>query len=816
MSKDGTTLDATPTTTSPTAKVDTGALTQPRASTPSGVRKRVTAGAGKASRPGLRRSKTTNGHVFTKKRAATHADVDNLIQEFMLPANQSQDDGTATGAKASRMRTITPDTDGCVHAQEGAVEHIGVLRRVESDRPRSPRTNDQFALQPQAPGNVDTPAAPPVPRIKSSSRLKNGKPRPKAINLSTRPDAKEGSPTKKITESSQSPLGQTPDGERANPVLGDKVSPREFSHENLAGQLFCSQACYDVAVRGDSPDTSRPRTPLPSGDADSVVVKCSELRYDMPWLRPGAIRRRSHALFGFDDEEDPDSPFLPSQDDEQDGLYAPPLRPFGPPAEEPAQPKLGDNRRLSTTTELSLSFRRTPGALQASPTKGSPIETGRPLLFERSSHRRRQIQRENEVVEKRRHTVAFDGVERSDSTRTPWWLVDEREDWKTYWEARETGLELTFEEWQILRHRKRVEQVHREEQMQRFYQSSQRNAADDHKLAKAPLLIRVASQPMLHGFKAMPSPDRSTPTSPTSQRPRPLSRSSAPLEMTSSKRTSAKSRPVSEGLRMTAVLPRRSSAGVDEIRAWDEVNVDSSQQTRPEMLPQGTSKPALRRNRSLKALATIIPVEAEMHDIKTVSPIGPGPRSPLGMHSICAADVTTATGILQRVDEKKAKRHSLHDIPSDVSGRGNPRALPPLIIKEHASVRLCPSATSAAPQKPTEDAITEKMSSSPEAITATSISGSGSSGEESACDRITPRPTKKTSNTRPLSTGALISAINPLRLVEAKEESTASLFIKNYLPTFGSVPDQTTISHRQPTQTTGRTSLWGIFGSAKN
>ena len=143
-SKDGTTLGATPTAASPTAKIDTNA--QPRASTPSGVRKRVTAGAGKASRPGLRRSKTTNGHVFTKKRATARADVDDLIQEFALLANQSQDDGTATGAKASRMRTITSDTDGCPNAHEGAVEHVGVLRRVESDRPRSPRSNDERAL----------------------------------------------------------------------------------------------------------------------------------------------------------------------------------------------------------------------------------------------------------------------------------------------------------------------------------------------------------------------------------------------------------------------------------------------------------------------------------------------------------------------------------------------------------------------------------------------------------------------------------------------------------------------------------------------
>ena len=612
---------------------------------------------------------------------------------------------------------------------------------------------------------------------------------------------------KKRSDSPQKPLA---DGEGANPPLGGKASPRRFSLEDLTGQLFCSQACYDVAVRGDSPDASQPHTPIPSGESDAVAIKCSELKYDMPWLRLGAIRRRSYASLGFDDEEDFDSPFLSSPlDDEEGRRYTQLLRPFGPPAEEPAHPAIVvDIRRLSTTTESALSFRRTPGALQASPTTSSPIESGKP-----STHRRRQIQRERDVMEKRRHTVAFDGVE-GGSVRSPWWLVDEREDWKTYWEARETGSDLTYEEWQILRHRKRVEQVHQEEQMQRFYQNSQRIAADDHKFAKKPLLIRVASQPMLEGFKTVPSPDHTTPTSPTSQRPRPLSRSSAPLEMTPSKRASARQRPVSDGLKMTTVLPRWGTAGLDEIRPSDEVNVNSS---RAAALPhQGTSKPALRRNRSLKALTTIIPVEAETHDVKTVSPIGAGPRSPLGMHSICAADVSTTTGILQRVEEKRAKRHSLHDVASEVSTRGNPRALPPLIIKEHASVRLCPTPQESA--KRMENADAEVISSSPEAITAASVSGSGSSGEESGWDRIAPRPTKaqaKLSNSRPLSTGALISAINPLRLVEG-EESTASLFLKTYLPTFGSVPEQATIPHRGTARTTGRTSLWGIFGSAKN
>ncbi|KIM30880.1 hypothetical protein M408DRAFT_271989 [Serendipita vermifera MAFF 305830] len=124
-----------------------------------------------------------------------------------------------------------------------------------------------------------------------------------------------------------------------------------------------------------------------------------------------------------------------------------------------------------------------------------------------TSRRKKHVHAER-VQYERRHSNVHDyghyDEPLSAKQRQPWWHVDEREDWKTYWAAREDGLEnTTFEQWQLQRHAERVQRAEKEQALKRFESEklrvqkeiASRSTGDGKKVAKRPLLIRVASQP---------------------------------------------------------------------------------------------------------------------------------------------------------------------------------------------------------------------------------------------------------------------------------------------------------------------------------
>ena len=209
--------------------------------------------------------------------------------------------------------------------------------------------------------------------------------------------------------------------------------------------------------------------------------------------------------------------------------------------------------------EHRLFFRRMPGKVDAAPVTMPPLfvvegqwtETPPPgfdyagfMAAREKERRRRQTEitqamllkkkaddlgqddevarRHHETVRRKKHVHAEKGqYERRHSSvhgagyyddpqpgkqGQPWWHVDEREDWKAYWAARDAGLEdTTFEQWQVQRHAERVKRVEKEQARKRFEddkarvqkQIANRTGTDGKKVAKRPLLIRVASQPTI-------------------------------------------------------------------------------------------------------------------------------------------------------------------------------------------------------------------------------------------------------------------------------------------------------------------------------
>ncbi|KAG8798713.1 hypothetical protein FRC16_006696 [Serendipita sp. 398] len=382
---------------------------RPRQSSPATTRKKATNSTGgtKGSRPGLHRSKTTQGNIHHKKKSAINLGDINLIQEYVMPPvpddyQEDREVGTATGAKTSRIGTISreePNTDAGAPAGVADDGDVVVLRRTRRDRLHSlGRHMKAMPLPALGPDAVidENMVAPPALRPKTSGKPKTGtKLRPKPLILTSAESATLTNDKASTTGSNQIITGEaneiiTP----ASPVRSPPVP------EYLQARFFCSQECYNVALGVDSPKVQQ-HSDANEEKADHVALSFRRA--------PGSILSSSTPLIAalLSDTEYP--------------VFRHGLRP----REKRNRPKikLQTNDAIERDSKEKLSRRR----------------SGR--------------------GEARRHSVAvLDGYPVASIDR-PKWMMDEEEDWESYCLARKADTYCTYDQWKALRHEARVKRL---------------------------------------------------------------------------------------------------------------------------------------------------------------------------------------------------------------------------------------------------------------------------------------------------------------------------------------------------------------------
>lgn len=458
-----------------------------------------------------------------------------------------------------------------------------------------------------------------------------------------------------------------------------------------------------------------------------------------------------------------------------------------------------------------------------------------------TSRRKKHVHAEKGQQERRHSSIHGPGYydnPRPGKQHQPWWHVDQREDWKAYWAARDDGLEdTTFEQWQLQRHAERVRRVEREQALKRLEDDkmrvqkevANRKSGDGRKVAKRPLLIRVASQPTISDINLIGKAYEETERTVQQVQER---------KATLARNTSSSSEASPLGMNRTKALPfiRQSVESMDEPKRTAspssfmrgqtlcipgfEVNqnqpgdayaentaasefvfpaspnaIMTSAITAPEPTtpsnavlcnPPGLSKPESvgsrpqvkksstlpleastptasidaiatlsprRRVQSLKSLSLTVPDPLKVEDMKRASLLIP--RSPLGLHSISAAELppqetrgrpssTTGSKSASSVSRSSTSR-SKQDEPRSGSHR---RTLVPCVSDAKAAASLSPVYGVSSQQTLTlalQGLPNDVLSGSPEVVTAISGtgSGSGSSGEESSWSRAEMRLCRK-------------------------------------------------------------------------
>ncbi|KAG8806943.1 hypothetical protein FRC18_005824, partial [Serendipita sp. 400] len=420
---------------------------RPRQSSPATTRKKATTSTGgtKGSRPGLHRSKTTQGNIHHKKKSAINLGDINLIQEYVMPPvpddyQEDREVGTATGAKTSRIGTISreePNTDAGAPAGVADDGDVVVLRRTRRDRLHSlGRHMKAMPLPALGPDAVidENMVAPPALRPKTSGKPKTGtKLRPKPLILTSAESATLTNDKTSTTGSNQILTDEaneiiTP----ASPVRSPPVP------EYLQARFFCSQECYNVALGVDSPKVQQ-HSDANEEKADHVALSFRRA--------PGSILSSSTPLIAalLSDTEYP--------------VFRHGLRP----REKRNRPKikLQTNDAIERDSKEKLSRRR----------------SGR--------------------GEARRHSVAvLDGYPVASIDR-PKWMMDEEEDWESYCLARKADTYCTYDQWKALRHEARVKRC-KEEELLQFLEEDTKSSSD----FKRPSFARIASHPTLNDSRS--------------------------------------------------------------------------------------------------------------------------------------------------------------------------------------------------------------------------------------------------------------------------------------------------------------------------
>lgn len=369
------------------------------------------------------------------------------------------------------------------------------------------------------------------------------------------------------------------------------------------------------------------------------------------------------------------------------------------------------------TSQPPLYFRRMPGALENTSINEGPTftingrrTTHQPAWFDygaylqvKESERRRKQRELNDQLEagygktaeqlalakrkarlaaerkkmdaKRQEIVGYSNEDDIDpSVELPWWRIDEREDWRTYWDAREGGLELSFEDWQVRRHKERVECVLKKEKRERLVADlGLIKRGDARRVRDRPMLIRVASQPTLSDHRVADKVEGKRKAAKRTDSSSPGSEVTSPLEM-------GRSKP----------LPPLKDEETSEFPSEDAVS--------PTLM---MNQPLPRRRR----LTSLQDAQVETPVTNRWSMAGP-PTSPLALHSFIVPGDNSVRTIRRKPVDSPATRN---------------RTLPPLIIKAEA--------TTSSPHKVFLDL---PLQGSPDASVPHSGVNSGSSGEESS------------------------------------------------------------------------------------
>jgi hypothetical protein len=296
-------------------------------------------------------------------------------------------------------------------------------------------------------------------KLKSRSKSK-GKPRPKSLVLDTRTLSElHGSA---IT----SPIVK--EIRRASLNVGASNSPQQFAMSPLSlndfrRRLYCSDECYLRDQRANSVAKPQIISPAPSREpslslsattdfsptqlttplSEDVYELKRDIKIEMPWFK---FRSR------------------------RGDFYVHP------------RPKFDD-----TDDETTFDHQQ----------QSTVILVKRPLS--RVAKIRLEMEKES-LMRARQAMGEMQWLDHDHSSQPlPWWQQEDKEDWETYWKAREEdSLDISLREWTLRRRKQRETQAAKEERQEAYYSDVRLTLRpDSRKVADRPFLIRQASQPTM-------------------------------------------------------------------------------------------------------------------------------------------------------------------------------------------------------------------------------------------------------------------------------------------------------------------------------